>query len=105
MLRQVALLRILAGVEPGEGVVTLRSGRVGFLEQEPELDGALSAREVVRQGLAGREEILAELAAVHEQLGSAGDEAMERLLAASSGWSSAWRTPAGTTWSTVSRRP
>ncbi len=78
-----SLLRILAGVDPpDEGVVTLRSGRrVGFLEQEPELDGQLSAREAVRKGLAGREKILAELATVHEQLGEVEGEAMEKLLA------------------------
>ena len=78
-----SLLRILAGVDlPDEGVVTLRSGRrVGFLEQEPALDGQLTAREAVRIGLAGREKILAELAAVHEQLASAEGGAMEKLLA------------------------
>ena len=78
-----SLLRILAGIDPpDEGVVTVRSGRrIGYLEQEPELADHLTAREIVRQGLEGREEVLAELAEVHEQLTSAEGEAMERLLA------------------------
>ena len=78
-----SLLRILAGLDPpDEGVVTVRAGRrLGYLEQEPELADDLTARELVRQGLEGREEILADLAAVHEQLGAAEGEEMERLLA------------------------
>ncbi|MEM9799690.1 MAG: ABC-F family ATP-binding cassette domain-containing protein [Planctomycetota bacterium] len=78
-----SLLRILGRIEPpDEGTVTVRPGRrLGYLEQEPDLDPGVSARDTGRAGLAGRERILADLARVHEQLTSAGSDETERLLA------------------------
>ena len=78
-----SLLRILAGVDPpDEGALTVKRGvRVGFLEQEPHLDPAAPAREIVRGGIAGREETLADIARVHAALETAEGEAMERQLA------------------------
>jgi len=77
-----SLLRILAKVDlPDEGVVTIRAGRrIGFLEQEPELDLSLTAREVVREGLTGRAEVLAALDRVHVEMESAEGERLERLM-------------------------
>lgn len=79
-----SLLKILAGVEPpDEGVVTVkRSHRVGYLEQDPQLDPEVRIREVVRSGLEGREETLAGIAVVHEKMAAGADGAdLERLLA------------------------
>ncbi|HTE06755.1 MAG TPA: ATP-binding cassette domain-containing protein, partial [Planctomycetota bacterium] len=61
------LLRIIAGTEdPDSGQRVLRRDlRLGYLEQEPKLPAGARVRDVVRAGLPGREEILAELAAVH----------------------------------------
>src|SRR6188472_1419197 len=54
------LLRIMAGIDKefvGEGWVA-EGARVGYLEQEPHLDPALSARENVMQGVAARKALL-----------------------------------------------
>ena len=77
------LMRVLAGLEPlDEGERTVRRGlRLGYLEQDPELEPERSAREVVRAGLAGREEVLAELERVHALLERAEGDALERGLA------------------------
>ena len=76
------LLRLLCGLEtPEAGQRVLRRDlRLGFLEQEPELDGAASVRDAVRAGLAGRDGVLAQLEELHEALGSATGDALERLL-------------------------
>src|SRR5262245_39416969 len=67
------LMRILCGHEsPDSGTRTLRRElRLGYLEQAPELDPALTVREAARRGIAGRERVLAELASLHDELGSA----------------------------------
>ena len=75
------LLRILAGLEPPDGGqrVMKRGLRLGYLEQEPELDGELTVREAVRSGLGDHAEVLAELEGIHARLGEA-DDGIERLL-------------------------
>ncbi|MEM1447730.1 MAG: ATP-binding cassette domain-containing protein [Planctomycetota bacterium] len=77
-----SLLRILARVEPpDEGTVTVRAcRRLGYLEQEPDLDPEATAREVVRSGLEGREETLAALETVHGEMERAEGEELDRLL-------------------------
>jgi len=78
------LLAILAGTEtPDEGERVARRGlRIGVLEQEPRFEPTRSVREVVREGLAGRDELVAELAGVHDALAAPGldGEALARLL-------------------------
>ncbi len=79
-----SLLKILAGVEPpDEGTVTVKKGhRVGYLEQDPQLDPSVRIREVVRSGLEGREETLAGIATVHEKMATGADgKELEKLLA------------------------
>jgi ATP-binding cassette ChvD family protein len=54
------LLRIMAGIDTdyvGEGWVA-EGARVGYLEQEPQLDASLSVRENVMQGVAAKKAIL-----------------------------------------------
>jgi ATP-binding cassette ChvD family protein len=54
------LLRIMAGIDKefvGEGWVA-EGARVGYLEQEPQLDPALSVRENVMQGVAAKKALL-----------------------------------------------
>jgi ABC transport system ATP-binding/permease protein len=77
------LMRVLAGLEPLDGGtrVVRRGLRLGYLEQEPALEPERTAREVVRGGLVGREDVLGELDDVHAALGSAGGEELRRLLA------------------------
>jgi ATP-binding cassette subfamily F protein uup len=77
------LMRVLAGLEPlDEGERVVRRGlRLGYLEQDPYLDPEHSARQVVRAGLAGRDELLAELERVHGQLERAQGNDLTRLLA------------------------
>ena len=77
-----SLLKILAGVEPpDEGERTVSRGRrIGYLEQEPELDPAASARDIVRGGIEGRDEVLASIAKLHVTLETAEGDAMQRAL-------------------------
>jgi ATP-binding cassette subfamily F protein uup len=77
-----SLLKILAGAEvPDEGVVTLKKGhRVGYLQQEPALDPTRRIREVVRDGLVGRNETLAAIDDVHTKMATAEGDALERLM-------------------------
>ncbi|NOT32413.1 MAG: ABC-F family ATP-binding cassette domain-containing protein, partial [Planctomycetes bacterium] len=77
------LLRILCALEtPDKGTRVLRRElRLGYLEQEPELDGALTIRAAVRAGLGGRERVLLDLERVHAELESAKEVGLERLLA------------------------
>ncbi len=79
---KTTLLRILAGVEPFDaGTRTLRRDvRLGYLEQEPALDLARSAREVVASGMAGRDDVLAQLERAHQALEHASGEELERWL-------------------------
>jgi ATP-binding cassette subfamily F protein uup len=68
---KTTMLKILAGLEtPDEGERTAkRYLKLGWLEQEPKLDLATSARDAVRLGLEGRERVLADLERLHELLG------------------------------------
>jgi ATP-binding cassette subfamily F protein uup len=77
------ILRLLSGQEPPDAGtrVLRRELRLGYLEQELELDGSATVRDVVRAGLAGRARVLAELAEVHEALARGRDEDLGRLLA------------------------
>ena len=79
-----SLLKILGRVEPpDEGTVTVERGRrVGYLEQEPEMDPDAIVRDVVRGGLEGRDETLAGIQRVHDAMaaGAEGPE-LEKLLA------------------------
>jgi ABC transport system ATP-binding/permease protein len=80
---KTTMLKLLAGLEtPDEGERTAkRDLKLGWLEQEPKLDLALSARDAVRLGLEGRERVLAELETIHELLGR-GDVDEKRLESA-----------------------
>jgi ATP-binding cassette subfamily F protein uup len=77
------LLRILAGREaPDRGMRVLRRElRLGYLEQEPALDDAHTAREVVRAGLVGRGEVLAAIERANAALAGASGAELERKLA------------------------
>ena len=78
-----SLLKILAGLEPpDEGQRTLRRGlRLGYLEQEPELDPDTTVRDAARQGLGERDGVLAELEEVANALADDPTaEETERLL-------------------------
>ncbi len=77
-----SLLRILAGVDKdfmGECRIA-RNVRIGYLEQEPQLDPAKSVQEVVNEGVAASQEILDRYDAICDELGSdRSDEEQERL--------------------------
>ncbi len=81
---KTTLLKILAGVErPDSGErVAKRDLKLGWLEQAPKLDLALTVRDAVRLGLVGRERVLAAIEAVHQELGRDGIDAdrIESLL-------------------------
>ncbi|MHC4939388.1 MAG: ABC-F family ATP-binding cassette domain-containing protein [Planctomycetota bacterium] len=74
------LMKIVAGlVEADAGERQIKKGmRVGYLEQEPELDPALTIREEIRKGLGDRAVLLRELDEVHQALADASDT--RRLL-------------------------
>jgi ATP-binding cassette subfamily F protein uup len=76
------LLRILAGdEEPDLGKRTVRRDlTIGYLAQEPWLDPALSVRDVAREGLAGREQVLERLERVHEALADCAAQQLPTLL-------------------------
>ena len=77
------LLRLLAGAAaPDEGSrVVRRDLNIGWLEQEPTFPAEATIREVVRAGLSGREELLAELDALYAEMAAPGlaDERLEAL--------------------------
>src|SRR5262245_45816463 len=77
------LLKILCGLEPPDtGTRVLRRElRLGYLEQEPRLDPALSVRAVARAGIVGRERVLEEIERLHGELARAGGVELERGLA------------------------
>ncbi len=76
------LMKILCGLEaPDEGTRVLRRElRLGYLEQDPQLDGTATAREVVRAGLVERERVLRELERVHAELERAQGDALEKAI-------------------------
>ena len=76
------LLRILAGSEPpDEGSRIVKRGlRLGYLEQDPELEPELTARDAVRAGLGDRSRVFADLERIHAELGDAHDDRLKRLL-------------------------
>ncbi|MEX1024081.1 MAG: ATP-binding cassette domain-containing protein [Planctomycetota bacterium] len=79
------LLKLLAGLEtPDSGERTLRRGtRLGYLEQEPRFPADMTIRDIVREGLRGREEVVQELATLHQKLGDPNltEPDMHKLLA------------------------
>ena len=76
------LLRIMAGIDTDyNGQITKAPGyTIGFLEQEPELDGTLTVREVVEQGAGATVELLRRYDAINERF-SDPDVDMDALLA------------------------
>ena len=79
-----SLLRILAGVDTDfNGKTTIAPGHaVGFLEQEPQLDDALSVRETVEQGVRETVLLLNEFNRINEQFAEPmSDEDMDKLIA------------------------
>jgi ATP-binding cassette ChvD family protein len=78
------LLRIIAGVEGDhQGEVVRAPGyTTGLLEQEPQLDDALTVRQVVEQGVRATTALLAEFDAINEQFAQPLEpEALDALLA------------------------
>jgi ATP-binding cassette ChvD family protein len=78
-----SLLRILGGVDKKyEGQINLQSGyTIGFLEQEPQLDEALTVRQVVEQGMQATTDLLAEFDRINNRLAEPmSDEEMNKLL-------------------------
>jgi len=78
-----SLLRILAGVDKNfDGQIQISPGyTVGFLEQEPKLDDALTVRQVVEQGLQGTIDLLKEFDRINDKLAEPmDDEALNKLL-------------------------
>ncbi|SEM58117.1 ATP-binding cassette protein, ChvD family [Syntrophus gentianae] len=77
-----SLLRILAGVDRSFNGKTIPSPgySIGFLEQEPQLDDALTVRNIVEQGVARTADLLAEYNRISEQFAEPmSDEEMTRL--------------------------
>jgi ATPase subunit of ABC transporter with duplicated ATPase domains len=81
------LLKIIAGVEKSfQGDVVFSPGyRVGYLEQDPQLDDSKTVIEIVREGVQPIMDILAEYNEVNEKMGLEeyymdGDK-MDKLLA------------------------
>jgi ATP-binding cassette subfamily F protein uup len=81
------LLRIVAGGdEPDSGLVTRQRGlSLGYVPQEPQLDGARTVIETLREGMAEHAAALAELATVEATIaglsGAALDDALHRQAA------------------------
>jgi energy-dependent translational throttle protein EttA len=77
------LLRIMAGVDTGiDGEARAQSGiRVGYLQQEPQLDEKQTVRQAVMQGLGGTFGQLARFNAISDQFAEPmSDDEMTRLL-------------------------
>jgi len=78
-----SLLRILAGADREiQGEVVYAPGfRIGFLEQEPRLDPALTVREVVQQGVQELVDLVSEFNRLSERFAEElTDEEMSRLM-------------------------
>jgi len=77
------LLRILAGIDKDyEGKIEISPGyTVGFLPQEPQLDPALTVRQVVEQGVQPIIDLLAEYDRINDKFGSdLSPDEMDKLL-------------------------
>src|SRR5205823_3010359 len=78
-----SLLKILAGVDKKfDGKISLSPGfTVGYLEQEPHLDPALTVRQVVEQGVKATTDLLAEYERINEQFAEPmDDDKLNKLL-------------------------
>ncbi len=78
-----SLLRILAGVDGDfNGKTVIAPGHtVGFLEQEPQLDDAMSVRETVEQGVHETVDLLNEFNRINERFAQPmSDEDMDKLI-------------------------
>src|SRR5688572_5498542 len=78
-----SLLRILAGVDQEfQGRTAVSPGfTIGFLEQEPRLDGTKTVREIVQQGVQPVIDLLKEYDDINAKFGeSMSDDAMAKLL-------------------------
>jgi ATP-binding cassette subfamily F protein uup len=77
------LLRLLAGVEaPDSGLRIAATGlRIGFITQEPKLDGKLRVRDAVRAGLGNRDELMARLDELHHAMAEADAENLQWQIA------------------------
>jgi ATP-binding cassette ChvD family protein len=78
-----SLLKILAGIDKNfDGQISLSPGyTVGYLEQEPALDDALTVRQVVEQGVGKTVALLKEFEQINEKFAEPmGDEAMNALM-------------------------
>jgi ATP-binding cassette ChvD family protein len=78
-----SLLRILAGVDQEfQGRTAVSPGfTIGFLEQEPQLDGTKTVRQIVEQGVQPIVDLLAEFDQINAKFGeSLSDAEMDKLL-------------------------
>jgi len=78
-----SLLRILAGVDQEfQGRTAVSPGfTIGFLEQEPQLDGSNTVRQIVEQGVQPIVDLLAEYDQINAKFGeSLSDDEMTKLL-------------------------
>lgn len=78
-----SLLKIIAGVlKPDKGEVVFSPGySVGYLEQEPQLDGDMTVRQIVEEGAGEIVALLKEYEQVSESLGTdLSDDAMEKAI-------------------------
>ena len=82
-----SFLRILAGVDlPDDGRRALKRGlRLGYLEQDPDLDPDWTVREAARAGLAEHTRVLAEVQSLHAALAEASGSELDALLSRQSG--------------------
>jgi energy-dependent translational throttle protein EttA len=78
-----SLLRILAGVDPEfQGKTAVSPGfTIGFLEQEPQLDGTRTVRQIVEQGVQGTVDLLKEYDEINAKFAEPmSDDEMNDLL-------------------------
>ena len=78
-----SLLRIFAGVDTSfDGETVLSPGhKVGFLEQEPQLDNTKTVKEIVEQGVQETADLLREYNAINQSFSEPmSDEEMNRLI-------------------------
>jgi ATP-binding cassette ChvD family protein len=78
------LLRIISGVDKDFNGKTIPSAgyTIGFVEQEPHLDGSKTVRQVVEEGVQGTVDLLNEFNAINEKFAEPmSEKEMEKLLA------------------------